>query len=186
MRCRQPFNLAVVPAAAALALLAAGCGGASPRVANITTSTTATTTQQNAQNGLLAFSRCMRANGIPSFPDPQHFASGSIKLTIHHLGIGTSATLQTAMNTCRHLLPAGYTNNNSGGQQITPADKRDYLKAAACMRRHGFPDIPDPTFQNNSITWNMPPTVNQNSPAAVKAVTTCQKRIPPGLPYSGS
>ena len=71
-------------------------------------------------------------------------------------------------------------------QTITPADQADYLKAAACMRSHGIPDFPDPTFQNNTVTFNIPPNIDPNSSQARSAVATCQKLIPTGLPYSSS
>jgi hypothetical protein len=86
------------------------------------------------------------------------------------------------------MLPPG-TPQNTGTQntqtpQITPADQGDYLKAAECMRSHGVPDFPDPTFGNNTVTFNIPPNIDPNSSQAKSAVATCSKLIPPGLPYS--
>ena len=87
-------------------------------------------------------------------------------------------------------LPPGTQPTENGGQTpaqtITPADQADYLKAATCMRSHGIPDFPDPTFQNNTVTFNIPPSIDKNSPQARSAVATCQKLIPTGLPYSSS
>jgi hypothetical protein len=85
-------------------------------------------------------------------------------------------------------LPPG-TPQNTGTQntqtsQITRADQGDYLKAAECMRSHGVPDFPDPTFGNNTVTFNVPPNIDPNSSQAKGAVATCSKLIPPGLPYS--
>ena len=86
------------------------------------------------------------------------------------------------------MLPPG-TPQNTGTQntqtpQITPADQGDYLKAAECMRSHGVPDFPDPTFGNNTVTFNVPRNIDPNSSQAKSAVATCSKLIPPGLPYS--
>jgi hypothetical protein len=67
---------------------------------------------------------------------------------------------------------------------ITPADRLDYLKASACMRSHGFPDFPNPTFGNNTVTFNIPPNIDPNSSQAKRAEAICAKLIPPGLPYS--
>ena len=75
---------------------------------------------------------------------------------------------------------------NMQTRPVTPADQADYLNAAACMRSHGIPDFPDPTFQNNTVTFNIPPNIDKNSPQARSAVATCRKLIPAGLPYSGS
>jgi len=60
----------------------------------------------------LAFAKCMRAHGVPDFPDPDG-QSGQ-------LGPGsgidpTSAAFQTAINgPCRSLAPAGWVNSGSG------------------------------------------------------------------------
>ena len=130
---------------------------------------------------MLAFSNCMRSNGVSNFPDPQHFVGGNVKLTLHNYG-PDNPRIQAAMNACGQLLPSG----NGGGEQISVADRIDYLEAAACMRRHGLPNFPDPAFQNNSVTFNIPSSINKNSPVALRAITTCRKLIPAGLPYSGS
>ena len=67
---------------------------------------------------------------------------------------------------------------------VTPADRLQYLKAAACIRSHGFPDFPDPTFGNGSVTLHIPPNIDPNSSQAKNAQAICAKLIPPGLPYS--
>jgi hypothetical protein len=85
--------------------------------------------------------------------------------------------------------PATQPNGNGDQtptQTITPADQADYLDAAKCMRSHGVPDFPDPTFRNNTVTFNIPPNIDKNSSEAKTAETVCIKLIPPGLPYSNS
>jgi hypothetical protein len=67
---------------------------------------------------------------------------------------------------------------------ITPADRLDYLKGAACMRSHGVPDFPDPTFAKNTVTFDIPPNIDPNSSQAKRAEAVCARLIPPGLPYS--
>src|SRR5262249_17969415 len=85
-------------------------------------------------------------------------------------------------------LPPGTQPNEKGGQTptqtITPADHAAYLDAASCMRSHGVPDFPDPTFENNTVTFNIPPNIDPNSAQAKTAEAICVKLIPPGLPYS--
>jgi hypothetical protein len=85
-------------------------------------------------------------------------------------------------------LPPGTRPSENGGQApkqtITPADQADYAKAASCMRSHGVPDFPDPTFENNTVTFNVPPNIDPNSPQAKTAEAICVNLIPPGLPYS--
>ena len=68
--------------------------------------------------------------------------------------------------------------------QVTRADQADYLRAAACMRRHGFSDFPDPTFKNDNVTFDIPSSIDANSPKFRSALAACQKLIPAGLPYS--
>jgi len=67
---------AAIITSAGLAVLAAGCGG-SPSSHVAQPGTTATRSSSSSPgpasvqvNGALAFSRCMRSNGIPNFPDP--------------------------------------------------------------------------------------------------------------------
>jgi hypothetical protein len=85
-------------------------------------------------------------------------------------------------------LPPGTLPSENGGQApkltITPADQTDYAKAASCMRSHGVTDFPDPTFENNTVTFNIPPNIDPNSPQAKTAEAICVSLIPPGLPYS--
>jgi len=85
-------------------------------------------------------------------------------------------------------LPPGTQPNENGHQTprqtITPADQAYYLEAARCMRSHGVPDFPDPTFENNSVKFNIPSSIDPNSSASKSAAATCSKLIPHGLPYS--
>ena len=195
VRSPKPLILSsAVGAVAALSLLAAGCGGGSPSgVASVASSTTAattptaaaTTTVQYGANGAqaaaLAFARCMRAHGIPT-PDPEpNGAFDKHKLQQLLGGISLSRVRAVEQRFCHYDF-----ENGGQGQRytITPADRTDYLKAATCMRRHGFPDFPDPTFQNNTVTLNIPSSIDTNSSQFKSAAQTCTKLIPEGLPYS--
>jgi hypothetical protein len=189
MRLR-PLILASVAAAAAFSLLAAGCGGsASPRVAIVGSATTAAnTTAATAptDNGLLAFSSCMRSNGVPSFPDPT--SSGGIPkqaVVTAFQAVGNSR-VEAASSACRHLLGAGGSLSGKATQPVTVDDRQSYLKAAACMRSRGFAAFPDPTFENNSVQLNIPSSIDQDASQFRTAATVCSKLIPAGLPYSRS
>ena len=175
MRCHRPLILTSVVVLVALSLLAAGCGGGgSPGVAGTASSTTA------PQNGALAFARCMRSHGLPDWPDPT--SSGVFdKSKLRQTGYSVSQVRAVEDGACNHLLVAPST-----GPTITLADRTDYLKAAACMRSHGFPDFPDPTFEGNSVQTNIPSRINQDSSLFKSAASTCTKLIPAGLPYSSS
>jgi hypothetical protein len=171
---RRPLILTSVVAVAAFSLLAAGCGGggASPGVANnASTTTTAATATAPLPSTLLAFSQCMRSNGVPSFPDPQRFAGGNVKLTIH--GFGTSPAVQSALNACNHLLPSG------PGQTLESAQQQrtklaDELSFAKCMRSHGVARFPDPTAQGQlSVEMVQAQGIDVRAPAILHVVQAC-------------
>ncbi|HEY2541683.1 MAG TPA: hypothetical protein VGH92_01400 [Gaiellaceae bacterium] len=165
-----------VVSVAALSLLAAGCGGGggNPGVANGASSGT-------AQTGLVAYARCMRSHRVPGFPDPT--SSGGIdKREVVAARQSNPSAFDSASNACASLLPGGSLGPSS--PHLTAADRADYLKAAACMRTHGYPSFPDPTFQDDEARVSVPSRIDQSSPQFRRAATMCTKLIPRGLPYS--
>ena len=117
-----------------IALLAAACGDRSPSVASPATA---------HANASIAFARCMRAHGVPGFPDPD--ASGAFP----PFSTGVSKQVSSAANdTCEHLLPRDRAGGSgAGGQQKKLAFA---LKVAQCVRRHGYPAFPDPSGEGGS------------------------------------
>ena len=169
MRCRRPLILTAVVVLAAFSLLAAGCGGSSQGVPSVASTTPAATTTTPTQNGLLAFSQCMRSHGLANFPDPQRFAGGNVKLTIHQVAAG-NPHYQTAMNACTHLLP----NRGGGSQETTRTQLADELSFARCMRSHGVTRFPDPTAQGDlSVAMVQAQGIDVHSPAVLRIVQTC-------------
>jgi hypothetical protein len=177
VRRRRPLVLASAVAVAAFALLAAGCGGGGTSgAAGVASSTTAAGT--TTQSGALAFARCMRSHGLPKWPDPTD--SGVFdKSKLRQTGYGVSQVRAVEDGACSHLLGA-----TPAGPTITPADQADYLEAAACMRSHGYPGFPDPTFQNDDVRIDIPSSIDTSSPRFKSAAATCTRLIPAGLPYS--
>lgn len=170
----RPLILVSVLSVAAFALLAAGCGGggSAAGVASVTTSTTAAKATTSSSPGLVAYSQCMRANGVPSFPDPQNFVGGNVKLTIHQAQ-SSSPHFQSASTACSHLLPP-----NRGGSQQTEQQKRtqlaDELSFAKCMRSHGVSQFPDPTAAGElSVAQVQAQGVDVRSPQVLRVVTAC-------------
>jgi hypothetical protein len=90
------------------------------------------------RQGALKLSACMRANGVPNFPDPN--SQGVIQGTGIDPG---SASFQSAQKKCAKYAP-------HGGQPPNPAQQAQAqaqaLKFSACMRAHGEPSFPDPQF----------------------------------------
>ena len=172
MRNRRPLILTSIVVLASISLVAAGCGGSgsSSGIASVTSGTTNTSTTSTAQNGLIAFSRCMRSNGVPNFPDPQRYAGGNVKLTVHNLG--DSPQVKTAMNVCGHLLPSGPGSPVSAQQQRTRL--ADELSFARCMRSHGVARFPDPTAQGElSVEMVQAQGIDVHSPAVLHVVQAC-------------
>jgi hypothetical protein len=169
-RCRRPLVLIPALTAAALSLLAAGCGGksGSPGVANVASTTSSTSP---SQSGLQAFSTCMRQHGIPSFPDPD--GSGQIpKIQVVAAAQANPSKFDAAQTACMHLAPGG-----SLGQQSAQEERShlaDGLSFARCMRSHGVARFPDPTPQGQlTIEMVVAQGIDVHSPAVLHAVQTC-------------
>jgi hypothetical protein len=167
---------AAAAAAAAFALLAAGCGGGGSS-GGVNAATTA------AQNELVAYSACMRSDGVPNFPDPS--SSGGIPKqdVVSAFQAAGNSRAEAASSACRHLLPAGGSLSGQAAKPVTAQDRQDYLGAAACMRSHGVPGFPDPTFHGNGVQTDIPSSIDQDSSQFESAATICTKQIPAGLPY---
>jgi hypothetical protein len=89
----------------------------------------------NASASGIRFSRCMRSNGVPNFPDP-----GPGGYQLDRLGINQqSPAYQSAFNTCEKDLPP-----SEPSPPVPASVRRQELALANCMRAHGVPNFPDP------------------------------------------
>ena len=150
---------AAIIATGALALLATACGNSSSSTGSGGSSNTGNST--TSQVGI-NYASCMRSHGVPKYPDPSSsnkLANGLPKVSVQQLGVSTSQ-YQAAQNACAHLLP-------NGGQQTQHQSQRDLdaMRAyAQCMRSHGVPTWPDPTYDPTAgwgfnlvnVTWLRP------------------------------
>ena len=168
---------------AVVAVMVAACGRPSQLgVASLGSSTTTTVQSALSQNAQFAvFGSCMRSHGEPQFQNPVASGKAVAFQVSPSLGIGTPRYAQAAAD-CRRYLPPG--PPPPGMQQITPADEADYLKAVACIHAQGFPSVSDPTFVGGSVHIDVP-SIDKNSSSFQRAVATCRRLIPAGLPYSG-
>jgi hypothetical protein len=172
-------------------VLAAGCGGGPSGHAVASVGTTTATTRSatvkggsttSPSNSALAFVNCMRAHGEPNMPDPT-IEGRTVHIVVTPGLDPNSPQFTAANNACKHLLPS---NGVPKGNTVTPADQADYLEAAACMRSHGVPRFPDPSFENGGVTFSIQTSIDTSSSQYKSALATCQKLIPAGLPYSSS
>jgi hypothetical protein len=157
---------AIALAAMACVVAAAGCG--SERTPGVTS---------NTAGQALAYVRCLRSHGLPSFPDP----GPDGRLPNVPSSIDPAApSFRAAQRSCARLEPGGSGSGSASGDSTTRL-----LGVAQCMRRHGLPGFPDPTTSPppapapGSVAGNviggpggylqLPPT----SPALARAVAAC-------------
>jgi hypothetical protein len=130
----------------------------------------------------LAFSKCMRSHGLPNFPDrgspPPSGPYSSIAGIAIPSSINTqSPAFQSATKACQGLLSSAVFSSQ-GKPPITAHDKASMIAAAQCMREHGVPNYPDPTFPaSGGIELTIPPGVNVSSPAYKQAEAVCGKHL---------
>jgi hypothetical protein len=177
--------LRLILAAVACLLVAAACGESTSVVSTggagtPSASAGTTTVAAGSRTGALAFARCMRTHGIPGWPDPQP-NGGFDKAQLRALTVSPTRIRAIESRSCRYDF-----QNGAQTQTITPADQADYLAAAACMRTHGYPGFPDPSFPSGGVRVVVPSTIDQDSPRFRSAATRCTRHIPAGLPDSGN
>lgn len=160
---------------AALALIAiaasiSACGSSSPASAGAGSGGGNTATNHEKA---VKFAECMRANGVPEFPDPD--ASGALTLDgiVNGSSLDPSApAFRQALTACKDLEPAGFTGRKRSAQQQEAA-----LKFAQCMRENGVPDFPDPTPNGPLIDTNRIPSAAgrgaRNIPGFTAAAHKC-------------
>ncbi|MGH2857358.1 MAG: hypothetical protein ACRDMJ_07715 [Solirubrobacteraceae bacterium] len=147
--------------AVACALAIAACGS-SAGAGTIGTGTGPST----GPNQGLKFAGCMRSHGVSHFPDPS--ATGSISI-----GPGSgidprSPAFQKAQQSCVKFVP-GF---RGAGHGLPAAARRRLLQMTQCMRTHGVPDFPDPSFSGGGVRLGGP-GIDPQSPAFQTAARAC-------------
>jgi len=169
VRCSRFISVASV---AAFSLLVAGCGGggSSAGVASVGSPTTASTA--TTQSGLVGFARCMRSNGVPSFPDPD--SSGGIpKPQVVAAAEANQNKFNAAQMACNRLLPSGGLGPPQTAEQLR-TKLADQLSFARCMRSHGVSRFPDPTPQGQlTVEMVQAQGIDVHSPAVLHVVQAC-------------
>jgi hypothetical protein len=165
-----------VGALAIAGLLAAGCSSGPAPAASPATGVGAGGAGSNTKTLYIS---CLQAHGV-HIPDPVAGGNGGAAAAAHDGGgvNRNSPQFRRAERACVSLRPRGTE------AVITTQDQVDYLRAAQCMRTHGVPEFPDPVFSDGGVHFPVPPGVNTHSPQVQRAVTTCRRLIPQGLPYS--
>jgi hypothetical protein len=137
-------------------LALAGCGGsasgggADPRAA------------------ALAFSQCMRDNGLANYPDPD--ANGRSGAG-HEAFDPNDPKVEAATEKCRSLLPGGGEHSAPDANAI-----KQLVAYARCMRDNGVSDFPDPNADGS-----FPRSAEQgahDNPRFQAAAEKCRKDLP--------
>jgi hypothetical protein len=113
----------------------------------------------------------MRSHGVPNFPGPD--SSGTITITVSTSLDPSSPVFQKAETACERLIPAGKPLSAGRQRQM----KTRLLAFAACMRSHGVPNYPDPTFGSGgevSQGFSAKDGIDQSSPAFQAAQKACK------------
>ncbi len=118
------------------------------------------------------YTACMRSHGVPNFPDPD--ARGTLTITVSPSLNPSSPLFQKAEAACQHLVHAGKAPSPARQQQM----KAHALGFAACMRSHGVPHYPDPTFgSGGTISQSLSRgEADPSSPIFQAAQKACQHR----------
>jgi hypothetical protein len=174
-RPRPARTTAAIIATAVLALLAAACGGSpGSHVAQLGSTTTKRSTSSSAaaqQNGMLAFSRCIRSHGVPNFPDPN--SSGVLPKSQVAQLTASNPQFPAAHRACEHLLPNGGQPTQAQVQQAW----NDMRNFARCIRSHGVPNWPDPaptSQQDQRPFFHLPDSIDPNAPQITTTIRACQ------------
>jgi hypothetical protein len=172
-------TVVAIIAAAALMLAAAACGGSPSSTGSGGTSNAgAPPNTQSVNSQPLAFSHCMRANGVPYFPDPN---SSGVWPKPQVEGAASSPQYPAAAKACGHLLP-------DGGPGVAPSQavdqqiQNDMTKFAQCMRTHGVSKWPDPTLdQGRAVFDPQAAGIDTNSPQISAKVHECEHVFPASI-----
>jgi hypothetical protein len=167
----MPRRIAVVIACSALI---AACGSSSPSTKNAA----------KGYSQALAFSKCMRAHGVSSFPDAST-SGGGVQLSIGpSSGVNPQApAFEAAQQSGKHLMPGG----GQPSAQASAQAKARLLRTSECMRAHGITGFPDPQTGSppsnptgysavmgvNGAFIAIPSSINPGSPAFKQAAAAC-------------
>jgi hypothetical protein len=156
-----------VTAAAVIALALAACG--------TTTKSANNHGSGGSSSKRLGFANCMRAHGVPNFPDP---TAGGGGVNLHGTGINPqSPAFKSAHRACAKFAPGG-----SGPVRATESQFLAAVKLAKCMRAHRYPDFPDPTRTDSpapilvagpGLFFHVSPSFDPNTPEVNRAEAAC-------------
>jgi hypothetical protein len=149
------------------ALALAACGSSSSKPSSA------------AGSSQLALAQCMRAHGVPNYPDPVKGPGGEGFPITASIG-GSTLTVEGIPFSGPVFEAAEKTCKLFGGGTAPPAvsesQKLALFHFAECMRKHGVPDYPDPTFPaGGGIERPNVAGLNPDAPSVTHAAAACNK-----------
>jgi hypothetical protein len=138
---------------AMVALIIAGCGSSAPPETG-TASSTATASggaeKLSARDKAVKFAECVRAHGVSDFPDPNAKNDFEYGVSV------TPEVWNKAVGACKALQPPGTLSSKR-----TPKQQSAGLRFAACVRKNGVKDFPDPVEGEPLINTYKIPSSNR-------------------------
>ena len=127
--------------------------------------------QDSARRSQLeAVVQCLRAHGVPDFPDPVYDSSTGQ----WHYGDYRADIPQRAQQACQHLDPSAV----APSPPVPQVQFQALVRLAQCIRQHGEPTWPDPDTLGQ---FRLPPSLlTKSNPVENQAVGACQRYIPSG------
>ena len=170
IRKRRP--LAALVLVNFVALIGAGCGSSTATDSANSASNTGSgasagntsntdSTQSTKREKAVKFAECVRAHGVPHFPDPD--SKGEM-----NFGVDVSRDVWLkAVDACKALKPPGALSSKR-----TPKEQSASLRFAQCVRDHGVKDFPDPVNGEPVIdTYKIPSSNKPGGMTILNAAT---------------
>jgi hypothetical protein len=119
----------------------------------------------------VAYAECMRANGVPNFPDPER-QGGGVRVSVPK----STPELERAKAACRDREPQGEAEAVGGD----PVDAAKLTAWTNCMRAK-LPKFPDAEVSGNTVTVTLTGTgLRSESTAFENARRECDAQSPSG------
>lgn len=129
----------------------------------------------------LAYSECMRDNGVPDFPDPEEQGEGGISLGLPEGMDPESEEFKAAAEACEDLQPGPDENAT-----IDPEVYEALVEYSECMRENGIADFPDPTEGGGIMMNGDDMSFDPQSEEFQAAQEACEDVAPDGGPMNNS
>lgn len=158
------------------AMLAAGCESGSRPSSSPNSATTVSSTYRSN----LAYAQCMRAHGLPDFPNPTPSQGSSVAAQPNAKPNSPAAR---ANDTCKQLLPSASTGEGSATTPATPRPSGPGAVATDCL---SLPTSPCYTPTQLRVAYGIQPLLDRGITGQGQTVVLLEFPPPPGSPSTGT